>query len=170
MAERKREGTMIEFVLRSIGIGVGATAVYDIWGRLLVGLFGLPGSNWTMAGRWFSHMTHGQFTHDNITAAPAMPFETVVGWTIHYLIGIVYAGVLLAIWGLEWGRRPTLLPALIVGIVTITAGWFIMAPAMGMGIASAKAPNVNTVRAVQFVGHCMFGLGLYLSARVTSKL
>lgn len=160
----------MEFALRSIAIGVGATAVYDIWGRLLVSLFGLPGSNWTMAGRWFGHMTHGQFTHDNIAAAPAMPYETAVGWTVHYLVGIVYAGVLLAICGLDWARRPTLLPALILGIVTITAGWFIMSPAMGMGIASAKAPNVMTVRAVQLVGHCMFGLGLYFSARVTSKI
>ncbi|WP_273821523.1 DUF2938 domain-containing protein [Pseudomonas asplenii] len=168
MAQQEREGKMTEFVLRSIAIGVGATAVYDLWGRLLVALFGLPGSNWAMAGRWFSHMTRGQFTHANITAAPAMPYETIIGWTMHYLIGIVYAGVLLAIWGLEWGRRPTLLPALIVGIVTITAGWLIMAPAMGFGIASAKAPNVETVRIVQLVGHCMFGLGLYWSARLTS--
>jgi hypothetical protein len=161
---------MTEFVLRSVAIGVGATVVYDTWGRLLVALFGLPGSNWTMAGRWFSHMVMGQFTHDNITTAPTMPYETVIGWTVHYLVGIVYAGALLAIWGLKWGRRPTLLPALIVGLVTISAGWFIMAPAMGFGIASAKAPNVNTVRVVQLVGHCMFGLGLYLSARVTSKI
>ena len=69
MAQQEREGKMTEFVLRSIVIGVGATAVYDLWGRLLVGLFGLPGSNWAMAGRWFSHMTRGQFTHANITAA-----------------------------------------------------------------------------------------------------
>jgi len=140
MAQQEREGKMTEFVLRSIVIGVGATAVYDLWGRLLVGLFGLPGSNWAMAGRWFSHMTAGQFTHANITAAPATPYETLVGWTMHYLIGIV----------------------------TITAGWLIMAPAMGFGIASAKAPNVETVRIVQLVGHCMFGLGLYWSARLTS--
>jgi len=106
MAQQEREGKMTEFVLRSIVIGVGATAVYDLWGRLLVGLFGLPGSNWAMAGRWFSHMTRGQFTHANITAAPAMPYETIIGWTMHYLIGIVYAGVLLAIWGLEWGAVP----------------------------------------------------------------
>ena len=161
---------MKEYIYRSIVIGVGATAVYDIWGRLLVGLFGLPGSNWTMVGRWFSHMMIGQFTHDNIAAAQAMPYETVVGWTVHYLIGIVYAGVLLAIWGLNWARCPTLLPALIVGVVAIGAGWFIMAPAMGFGIASAKAPNVNTIRIVQLVGHCMFGFGLYLSARLTSKV
>ncbi|MCB4321518.1 DUF2938 domain-containing protein [Alcaligenes sp. 13f] len=159
---------MVEFLIRSITIGVGATAVYDIWGRLLVGLFGLPGSNWTMAGRWFSYIAKGQFTHINITTAPAMPFETMIGWGMHYLVGIIYAGILLAICGLEWGRRPTLLPALILGIVTIFAGWFIMAPAMGFGIASAKAPNVNIIRTVQLVGHCMFGLGLYWTARLIS--
>lgn len=160
---------MIEFVLRSFAIGVGATAVYDLWGTLMVRL-GFPGSNWSMVGRWFSYMTEGRFTHTNITTAPAMPCETIVGWSMHYLIGIVYAGVLLATWGLSWGQRPTLFPALIVGFVPIAVGWFIMAPAMGVGFASSKAPNVDTIRMVQIVGHCVFGLGLYLSACATSRV
>ncbi|WP_241082685.1 DUF2938 family protein [Achromobacter xylosoxidans] len=167
MTQRKKDSVLVEFVLRSIVIGAGATAIYDIWGRLLVGL-GLPGSNWTMAGRWFSYMAQGQFTHANITAVPAVHYETLVGWGMHYLIGIVYAGVLLAIFGIGWARRPTLLPALVVGFVPIAAGWFIMAPAMGFGFASSKAPNVDTIRIVQIIGHCVFGLGLYLCARVAS--
>ncbi|HDU5044743.1 TPA: DUF2938 family protein [Klebsiella aerogenes] len=160
---------MNEFALRSIAIGVGATAIYDLWGRLMVAI-GLPGSNWSMAGRWFSYMANGQFIHADVTIAPAKPYEMIVGWTMHYLIGIVYAGILLAIWGTEWAHQPTLLPAFIVGFVPIAAGWFIMAPAMGFGFASAKAPNVNVIRVVQFIGHCIFGFGLYLVACTTSRI
>ena len=40
---------------------------------------------------------------------PRRPYsgERLIGWTAHYLIGIAFAAVLLAIWGLEWARQPT---------------------------------------------------------------
>ncbi|MBB5499350.1 hypothetical protein HDG37_003570 [Paraburkholderia sp. MM5384-R2] len=130
-------------------------------------LLGFPGSNWTLAGRWFCHMAQGRFIHSSIAGAPCRRGETLAGWTAHYLIGVVYAAVLLAVSGLKWARDPTLAPALIVGSVTITAGWFVMAPAMGMGLASAKLPNANCVRAVQLINHVVFGIGLYLAALVS---
>ena len=46
---------------------------------------------------------------------------------------------LLVIWGKGWAAAPTLPPALIVGIVTISAGWFLMSPGMGGGMAAANA-------------------------------
>lgn len=157
---------MTELILRSIVIGVGATAIYDLWGLLLVRLFKAPGSNWTLAGRWFCYVAKGRFAHSNIAEAAPFRAETLVGWTVHYLIGIAYAALLLALWGLEWSRNPTLMPALIVGVGTIAAGWLIMAPAMGMGIASAKHPRAATVRTVQLIGHFVFGVGLYLAAHI----
>jgi hypothetical protein len=157
---------MNEFILRSLVIGVGATLIYDVWGFLLVRLFGFPGSNWKLAGRWFCHVARGRPLHDNIGDARSFRMESLVGWTVHYLIGIVYAALLLAIWGVEWSRDPTLLPALIVGVGTIAAGWFIMAPAMGAGFASAKRPDANRVRIIQLAGHLVFGLGLYAAALI----
>ncbi|MCA8057371.1 MULTISPECIES: DUF2938 domain-containing protein [Burkholderia cepacia complex] len=157
---------MTEYVLRSVVIGIGATAIYDAWSCLLARVLDFPGSNWTLAGRWFCHMAQGRFIHRSIADAPSRRGETAAGWAAHYLIGIVYAAVLLAVWGVEWARHPTLAPALIVGTVTIMAGWFVMAPAMGMGTASARLPNANRVRAVQFGNHVVFGLGLYVAAHV----
>ncbi|WP_422841702.1 DUF2938 domain-containing protein [Achromobacter xylosoxidans] len=161
---------MTQFILCSVVIGIGATLVYDLWGYVLRTAFDLPGSNWAMAGRWFMHMTQGQFVHVNIRDAAPMPYETAVGWTMHYLVGIVYAGALLAIFGMGWAQSPRFMPALIVGLVTITAGWLVMAPAMGAGIASANAANVTVVRAVQLAGHAMFGVGLYLFGLIVSSI
>jgi hypothetical protein len=53
---------------------------------------------------------------------------------------------------------------MIVGIVTIGAGWFILQPAMGAGIAASKRPDANQIRAMNVAGHIVFGLGLYGSA------
>ena len=56
------------------------------------------------------------------------------------------------------------MPALIVGLVTVGAGWFLLQPGMGAGIAAAKRPNANQIRALNIAGHVVFGLGLYGSA------
>ncbi|UOM35159.1 DUF2938 family protein [Acuticoccus sp. I52.16.1] len=155
---------MLDF-LRIVLIGVGATAIFDLYLMLLARL-GLPGANWTMGGRWFAHMPRGTFVHASIADAASIPGETAVGWTMHYLIGILYVGVVVIVAGLGWLDAPTLLPALIVGWVTVLAGWLVMAPAMGAGFAASRRPNKWTVRAVNLSAHTVFGLGMWLVALV----
>ncbi|MER8439119.1 DUF2938 domain-containing protein [Mesorhizobium sp. M1312] len=67
-------------------------------------------------------------------------------WMVaHYAIGIVFAALLMGVWGLDWVRHPTLLPALLVGMSSIVAPFFIMQPAFGAGIAASKLP-IRTLR------------------------
>ena len=83
---------------------------------------------------------------------------------MHYLVGALFAGIVLLVWGLDWARNPTLLPALIVGVVTVGCGWFILQPGMGFGLAASKRPNANQVRLIGLINHVVFGLGLWLAA------
>jgi hypothetical protein len=53
---------------------------------------------------------------------------------------------------------------LALGLVTVGAGWFLLQPGMGAGIAASKRPNARQVRAINIAGHVVFGLGLYGSA------
>ena len=163
MGRSKGERHM-DFIWRSVVIGVGATALFDIWLHLLHRVFGQPAADWGPAGRWFLHVARGRVWHEDIGAEPPEPGETAAGWIGHYAVGILYAGILLALWGLGWAAAPTLAPALIVGVVTIAAGWFLMSPAMGGGIAAAKADNPWKARAMGLAAHVVFGLGLYLTA------
>ena len=78
--------------------------------------------------------------------------------------------VLLIGWGLEWARRPTLLPALIVGLGTIVAPFFILQPCMGAGIAASKMPQPNLARVKSLVTHTIYGLGLYVSGQLWALL
>lgn len=121
-------------------------------------------------GRWLAYLTRGRFHHARIAATPPVPRERLVGWTAHYLIGIAFAAVLLAIWGLDWARHPTLGPALIVGIVTVAAPFLIMQPGMGAGIAAGRTPHPAAARLQSLVTHAIFGLGLYAAGWVTSLL
>ena len=94
--------------------------------------------------------------------------ERAIGWLAHYTIGVSFAAVLVATFGLGWARTPTLLPALAVGLLTVVAPLFVLQPALGLGIASSRtaAPVFNALKSV--VTHLVYGLGLYLAARATS--
>jgi len=72
-------------------IGVGATAIMDLWGWLRQRVFGGKGLDYGLVGRWIAHMPHGRFRHDNIAAAPKKRGERLIGWSAHYGIGIAFA-------------------------------------------------------------------------------
>lgn len=64
----------------------------------------------------------------------------------------------------SWLERPSPWPALLFGIVTTLVPYFVMQPALGLGVASSKAPRPLQARIKSLATHTMFGLGLYLSA------
>ena len=62
--------------------------------------------------------------------------------------------------------EPTLEPALVLGMATVVAPFFILQPGMGAGIAASKTPNPNNARLHSIINHVVFGVGLYLSAMI----
>jgi hypothetical protein len=154
---------LIETTAHIVAIGVGATAVMDLWLALLKWL-GVPTLNFALIGRWAGHWRHGVFRHDAIAKAAPVPGETALGWLVHYATGIAFAALLAAVAGMAWTRSPTLLPALVVGGATVAAPWLVMQPAMGAGIASSKTPSPAKNRARSLANHLVFGFGLYLAA------
>jgi hypothetical protein len=160
----------LELLLRAAFIGVGATIAMDLWALLLRHLFALSSLNYAMVGRWIGHLTHGRFAHASIAQATPVPAERAIGWTAHYAIGVLFATLLLAIYGLDWARRPTLAPALIIGLSTLVAPFLVMQPGMGLGIAASKTPQPNVARLRSVATHLIFGLGLYASALLLAAL
>ncbi|MFL5206701.1 MAG: DUF2938 family protein, partial [Microvirga sp.] len=71
---------MIDFLYHSILIGIGATAVFDLWGLFLRYAFGLPGANWGLVGRWFCHLAGGTVYHEDIAKARPFAYERAWGW------------------------------------------------------------------------------------------
>ena len=148
--------------------GIGATATTDLWSIVRQRLFGVALPNYGLVGRWIAWMPRGVFFHDPISATPPLHGERAIGWMVHYLIGIGFAALLPALWGPEWIRQPTLLPALMVGIGTVAAPFFVMQPAMGAGIAATRTPRPTAARLQSLITHAIFGLGLYASGLLVS--
>lgn len=150
-------------------IGIGATAVFDIWLQALKRA-GVPVQNFAMLGRWIGHWKDGQWHHAAISKAPRVEGEAWLGWTAHYAIGIGFASLLVAIGGETWTAAPSIGLAVLVGIATVAAPLLVMQPALGAGIASSKttAPIRNTLKSL--ANHTVFGLGLYIAAVVFNSV
>lgn len=160
----------MELTIRAVLMGIGATALIDLWALALRRAFGVASLDYAMVGRWLGHMLSGQFTHARIAAAPSIRGERVIGWLTHYAIGVAFAGLLLALCGEAWVREPSLWPALVFGLITVAAPFFVMQPGMGLGIAASKAPTPNVARLRSLATHTIFGLGLYGAAWVLARL
>lgn len=154
----------------AIPIGLGATLVIDLWALFLKRGFGIKSLDFCLLGRWVLHMPAGTLVHQSIGASPRKPHECAVGWTSHYLIGTGFALLFVLIVSGSWLERPTLFPALAFGIATALVPLFVMQPALGLGVASAKAPHPNKARLKSLITHTIFGGGLYIWAYLWSRV
>jgi hypothetical protein len=148
--------------ISAVFISLGATLTFDLGGLLLKQVFKIAPSNICLVGRWLRYMPTGTFRHANITAAPRKSGECAAGWIAHYLIGISFAVIFIAVTGSGWLERPALFPALGFGLVTVLAPFLIMQPAFGFGIAASKTPNPGLARLRSLLNHFSFGVGLFL--------
>ena len=158
----------MDYLVCALLIGTGATALMDIWMLVRTRLLGIPAFDYGLVGRWLAYLPRGRFFHDRIAASPAVRHERLIGWTAHYLIGIAFAAVLLAIWGLQWARHPTIGPALVVGLTSVLAPFLLMQPGMGAGFAASRTPRPAAARIQSLVTHGIFGVGLYAAGWLTS--
>lgn len=150
-------------------VGIGATALMDLWLWLLSRL-GVPGTGFAMVGRWVGHFGRGAFAHVAIAKAAPIRFERGLGWATHYLVGIAFAALLVGVQGAAWLDRPTALPALVFGLLSVAAPWFVMQPAMGAGVLARKTPTPLKTGLRNLANHAVFGAGLYLAAAMLAGL
>lgn len=156
--------TETTYFLSAVVVGLGATLFMDLWALFMKLVFRIPTANYCLVGRWLLHMPEGTFMHANITAASQRRFECPVGWIAHYILGAMYALVLVAFVSESWLARPTLLPAILFSVGSLLVPFLIMQPAFGLGIAASRTPNPTQSRLRSLMAHTAFGVGLYLCA------
>jgi hypothetical protein len=160
----------LELLARVVLIGAGGSAFIDAWSLVLRRVFHIPTLDYALLGRWIGHFRYRRFVHARITAAVPLRGERLLGWMAHYGIGVGFAVLLLALAGADWATSPTLLPALVVGVGSVVAPWFVMQPAFGAGIAGARTPNPAAGRLRNLGTHTVYGVGLYVTALAISSI
>jgi hypothetical protein len=160
---------MVLSLVSAILIGVGATLTFDLWALFLKNVFKIAPSNFCLVGRWLLSMPDGIFKHSNIVSSPRKSAECAVGWIAHYLTGITFTIAFVALAGSNWLQHPTLIPAVVFGVVTVIAPFFIMQPLFGLGFAASKTPNPAQARLRSLMNHAAFGAGLYLFGMLANR-
>ena len=158
----------MDYLIATLLTGIGATLIIDLWALLRRGLFGTALPNYALVGRWVGHMVSGRFQHDSMARVAPIAGERWIGWALHYASGVAFAGILSGIGGPAWMQRPTVGLALVVGIATVAAPFLLVQPGMGAGVAASRTPRPGAARMQSLVTHAVFGLGLFLAARVVS--
>lgn len=145
-------------------LGVGGAVAMDGWALLLRRGFGIRGLDYGLLGRWVGHMPGGRFAHDAIAAAQPIRGERAIGWMAHYGIAIGFAVLTIVLAGPGWWEAPTIAAPMLIGLGTIVAPWFVMQPAMGLGVAGSRSPRPGMTRLRNIATHAVYGLGIYLTA------
>lgn len=162
--------TEVTYFAGAVVVGLGATLFMDVFALILTRVSNIPPANYCLVGRWLCHMPEGTFVHTSIAGAAHKRAECTVGWIAHYVVGIVYALMLVALVSGTWLAQPTLLPALIFGIGSVLVPYLIMQPSFGLGIAASKTPQPMRARLRSLMAHTIFGVGLYVSALGVSQV
>lgn len=152
---------------QSLLVGVLATATMDIGGDVIRRITGVAPLDYALVGRWVGHMRHGRFGHESIGDADPVPGERAIGLIAHYGVGTAFAGLLLTL-SPRWSSRPTLGPALSVGLASTAAPFLVMQPAFGLGLAASQTPHPWLARFRSVRAHAVYGLGLYLGGRAVA--
>ncbi|MDK3018631.1 DUF2938 family protein [Pseudodonghicola flavimaris] len=154
---------MSEQIVTAFAIGIGATLVMDLVALGLKYGVGLQSLNYALVGRWCLSLAGGAADRRPVPQRPAIRGEVAIGWGLHYLIGVIFAGVFLAWAGDGWLSAPAPVPALGFGVLTVLAPFLVLQPGLGAGLAARRTSHPWAARAKSLLAHLSFGAGLWLA-------
>ncbi|QVM82320.1 DUF2938 family protein [Novosphingobium decolorationis] len=146
-------------------VGLGATVALDVWARQLRGWFGIAGADWGLVGQWLVGLPAGRMVHTSDGFAMPSRGERALGWSFHYLVGLVYAAVYPLVWGEDFLAAPKVGPFALVGFALSTlAGLCVLTPAMGGGLLASRTPDQGRRIALMLLNHAVFAGAQYALA------
>ncbi|GDX06283.1 DUF2938 family protein [Buttiauxella sp. A111] len=155
-----------ELFFRIVVTGLGATLIMDIWSMVQKHVLSIPSLDYALVGRWVLWMPRGMFHHDTIVTTTPMRGEKAAGWVAHYVTGVLFSFIPLVLNGATWFWQPSLVAALLAGMLSLFAPFLIMQPLLGFGVAAANPPRPGRARFLSALTHLAYGFGLYITAKV----
>ncbi len=149
--------------------GTIACISMDIWQRLMLLLFSIPPSNWSIVGRWsLELLKNGEIFNNNIEKNKKLPYEELVGWIVHYSVGILYAFIYWFCSEKLYIISYNIIDAAIFGAASVIVPWFFFLPALGKGVLASKTTNPRLVCFLALKTHIIFGVSLGISLSLLS--
>jgi Protein of unknown function (DUF2938) len=147
-------------ILMILTAGVLGTIVMDILNLIFSRIGIISKIEVNMIGRMAVGWIRGRFFYKHPNEMDEVSHEVLFGYITHYLIGIALAIPYIFGWDILIGGNPSLIWAIIYGIVTTVASWFFVYPTMGLGVLGLKSPKGFRVAFSSLANHLFFGIGL----------
>lgn len=115
-----------------------------------------------MIGRMAAGWRHGRLFYKHPQEMEIAAHEIIIGYIVHYFIGIVLAVPYLLVWDIFTAGHPSFYYTIAYGIATTAASWFFVYPSMGFGILGIKSPEGLKNAYSSLANHLFYGIGLAL--------
>ena len=146
--------------------GIIATIFFDIYQIAIKYSYDINKTRWDLVGRYFIGLSSKKYNRKNLIEDEPEQFELMLGYLIHYIIGVIY-GYLYVIINLIFFNEPSILIALIIGFISILGSWCIMMPfAFDIGFFAKKLDNQYQILVQGLIIHFIFGIGLFIGFKI----
>ncbi len=151
---------MMNLFVAGVAAGVLGTVAMDL-GNLLFARAGIISKiDVGMIGRMAAGWTRGRFRYRHPTEMEEVAKERVYGYVTHYAIGVCFAFPYVVGWHVLVGGEASPAWAVVYGLATTAASWFLVYPCMGFGAFGRKSPDGLKASFSPLANHFFFGLGM----------
>jgi hypothetical protein len=153
----------MKLIQKTILTGIAGTLATDVW-TLVLKMFGVHSHGLLLVGQWIvSHLNPA-------LQSRLMDKALFVGWTAHYCLGILFAVLPNLVYGKKWLQKPTLLMALMTGLISFLISVFIIQPILNFGIAFSRYTSQPVILLKVGLFHLVYSIGLWAAAKMTRNL
>lgn len=155
-------------LLASVPVGLAGTWVLDSMRLIFQAADMMPEMPQKMGRRVLNLMSGETEVGANVNEEPERKLETVAGYQVHYLNGVILAALYALVVPRRWLGAPSGV-AYALGFPEATM-MVAMLPAMGMGIAGSKGKGMPRILTSTGIAHIVWGAALGSMTRKAAQL
>lgn len=140
--------------------GVLGTLAMDLLNNLIARTGVFLKIDVAMIGRMAAGWTKGRFHYEHPDEMAPVKNEVVYGYLAHFGIGVSFSIPFIFGWDLWVGGPASPLWAVLYGVATTAASFFIVYPLMGLGAFGRKSPERTKAFITPLANHFFYGVGL----------
>lgn len=147
-------------LLTGVATGVFGTLAMDFLNHLFSRTGIILKIDIAMIGRMSAGWGKGRFRYSQPGEMEPVDKEFFYGVITHYAIGVALSLPYVLGWHLLVGGPTSPLWALVYGVMTTVASWFLVYPSMGMGVFGRHSPEGLKAVFSPLANHLFFGAGM----------
>jgi uncharacterized membrane protein YeaQ/YmgE (transglycosylase-associated protein family) len=150
----------MDLIVTGVVAGAFGTLVMDSLNHVFARTGMLSKIDMGMIGRMSAGWARGRFRYRHPGELEQVANERLYGYITHYTIGVGFAVTYLLGWDLLVGGPASPLWALAYGVATTVASYFLVFPAMGLGVVGRRSPEGIRSPLSSLANHLFYGVGM----------